>query len=466
VRNLIRIDVAQKQKCAARPEWIRRKVKMFLSALERAHAVVDSVNAPDARKTAGEFVAQVGRDAAFQLEACVNCGQCADACQFHLVSRDPRYTPVYKLRPMLKAYRRATAPFSSVRKILGLAPPEVTVQELQEWSTLLYDSCNLCGRCTLVCPMGIDIASLVRRAREGMAAGGFAPPDLYKAAARALDTGSPIGVRWPALKRQIELQEQETGLPVPIDVEGAEYMVILSSIEIIGFPEIIGALSRIFHQAGASWTIPSAGFEGTNVGVQIGSRDVAEALLSRIVEAAEKLKVKWVVSPECGHAYSALRWEGPNLIGRRYSFGVVQIVELLDRFVREDRLRLRGKDTRRLTFHDPCQLVRRGGLTEAPRRLMAGVSEQFIEMPGAGAASFCCGGGGGVSAIHRAEDLRFAAFECKKQQIEATGADALVTACANCRNVLEEAIEHYGMTLPVLGLTELVAQYLEPESEG
>ena len=439
---------------------------MELPLLEGARTVLDSVNAPDARRAAQKFVAQVGRDAAFQLEACVHCGQCADACHFHLVTGDPRHTPVYKLWPMLKAYQREAAPFSSLKKALGLAPPEVTAEELHEWSELLYDSCNLCGRCTLVCPMGIDIASLVRRAREGMAAGGVAPTDLYKAAARALDTGSPIGVRWPALKRQIELQEQETGLPVPVDVEGAEYMIVLSSIEIMGFPEVIGALARIFRQAGASWTIPSVGFEATNVGVQIGSRDVAAALVSRIVEAAERLKVKCVVSPECGHAYSALRWEGPNLLGRRYSFEVVQIVELLDRLVREGRLRLRGKDARRLTFHDPCQLVRRGGLTEAPRRLMDGVIANLVEMPGSGAASFCCGGGGGVSAIHRAEGLRLAAFECKKQQIEATGAEALVTACGNCRNVLEEAIEHHGMTLPVLGLTELVAQYLEPETSA
>ncbi len=439
---------------------------MKLSAIDRARAVLDSVKAPDARRAAREFVAQAGRDAAFQLEACVNCGQCADACHFHLVTGDPRHAPIYKLRPMLKAYQREAAPFSSVKKALGLAPPEGTAEELREWSELLYDSCNLCGRCTLVCPMGIDIAGLVRLAREGMAAGGFAPADLYKAAAQALDTGSPIGVRWPALKRQIELQEQETGLRVPVDAEGAEYMVVLSSIEIMGFPEVIGALARIFRQAGATWTIPSAGFEATNVGVQMGSRDVAAGLLSRIVEAAERLKVKCVISPECGHAYSALRWEGPNLLGRRYGFEVVQIAELLDRFVREGRLRLRGKDARRLTFHDPCQLVRRGGLTEAPRRLMDGVSANLVEMPGSGAASFCCGGGGGVSAIHRAEGLRFAAFECKKQQVEATGAEALVTACANCRNVLEEAIEHYGMTLPVLGLTELVAQYLEPETRA
>jgi Fe-S oxidoreductase len=213
---------------------------------------------------------------------------------------------------------------------------------------------------------------------------------------------------------------------------------------------------------GATWTLPSAGFEATNIGVQIGSREVAAELVSRIVAAAERLKVKTVVSPECGHAYSALRWEGPNLLGRRYDFEVVQIEELLDRFLREGRLRLRGKDARRLTFHDPCQLVRRGGLAEAPHRLMNAVSENLVEMPDAGAASFCCGGGGGVSAIHRAEGLRFAAFALKRRQIEATGAEALVTACANCRNVLEEAIEHYEMTLPVLGLAEMVADYLEP----
>jgi Fe-S oxidoreductase len=432
-------------------------------AFERARAVLDSAKAPDARKAAQTFVAQIGRNSAFQLEACVNCGQCAEACHFHLVTGDPRYTPIYKLRPMLKAYQRERAPFAALTRLFGLAPPEPTAQELAEWSELLYDSCNLCGRCTLVCPMGIDIAGLVRQAREGMSAAGFAPTDLYEATRHALETGSPMRVRWPALKRQIELQERETGLKIPVDVEGADYLLVLSSMEIIGYPEILGALARIFRQAGLSWTLPSAGFEATNVGVQIGSREVAAALLSRIVDAAERLKVKYVISPECGHAYSALRWEGPNLLGRPYSFKVVQIVELLDQLVREGRLRTRGKDARRLTFHDPCQIVRRGGVSRAPRRLMDGVSGAFVEMPASGAASFCCGGGGGVSAIHRAEKLRFAAFECKKRQVEATGAEALVTSCSNCRNVLEEAIEQYGITLPVLGLTELVAQYLEPE---
>ena len=94
---------------------------------------------PDGRVAAREFVAQLDSGAAFQLEACVHCGQCAEACHFHLVTRDPRYTPVYKLRPMAKAYQRDKAPFSAMRRMLGMAPREADARELEEWSALLYD---------------------------------------------------------------------------------------------------------------------------------------------------------------------------------------------------------------------------------------------------------------------------------------------------------------------------------------
>lgn len=415
-------------------------------------------------KAVEAFVGTVDAAAASYMEACVHCGQCARACHFYETNDDPRLTPIYKIQPLIKAYKRHKAPFSGLRRMLGLVPDEVTEDELNEWSELVYDTCTMCGRCTLVCPMGIDIAALVRKTREGFVAAGIVPEGLVGAAERAINIGSPLGIKPEILRKIVDEQAQEVGIPVELDKVGADYLVVLSAMELLNFYEVIGALARIFKQAGVSWTISTEAYEATNIGIQMGDKAIAKTLVGRIVDAAEKLKVKYVISPECGHAYTALKWEGPNLVGRPYSFKVIHILELLDQLRREGKIRTSGKDKRRVTYHDPCQIVRRGGVVRQPRSLLSSVSDGFVEMKNAGVANLCCGGGGGVSSNSRAEGYRLKAFASKKKQIDdLKGIEALVTSCANCRNVIEEAIDAYGMELPVIGLTELLAEYLDPE---
>lgn len=408
------------------------------------------------------FTNNIDASAAAYLDACVHCGQCAEACHFYETTGDVRYTPVWKLEPMRRVYKRHLAPLSGIKKMFGLVPDEIDEDMLKEWEELLYDSCTLCGRCTIVCPMGIDIAGLVRKSREAMVAAGFVPEGLTGAAERAIEFGSPLGIKPETLAKIVAEQAEEVGIPIELDKVGADYMIILSAMEILNFYEVIGALARIFKQAGVSWTISTEAYEATNIGIQMGDKDIARTLVQRIVDAADKLQVKYVVSPECGHAYSALNWEGPNLVGKSYGFQVIHILELLDQLVGEGRIKTKAeRDQRRVTFHDPCQIVRRGGIVQQPRNLLNLVSGNFIEMENAGVANICCGGGGGVSANARAEKLRITAFAAKKKQLDAVKPEALVTACANCRNVLEEAIDEYEMDLPVLGLTELVAEYLD-----
>jgi len=409
------------------------------------------------------FLAKTDASIASFMEACVHCGQCAEACHFYQVTGDPKYTPAYKLFPLVQVYKRHKAPFSGLMRMLGLAPPELDEQDLEDWSELIYDSCTLCARCTVVCPMGIDIATAVRRIREGFSAAGLVPDGLVGAAKRVLETGSPLGIKPHVLEKIVKEQADEVGIPIELNKQGADYLVILSAMEVLNFYEVIGALAKVFDRAGISWTISTEAYEATNVGIQMGDLDVARTLVERIVNAAEKLGVKYVISPECGHAYSALKWEGPNLIGRDYGFEVVHILELLDQLVGDGRLPTRGQDSRRLTYHDPCQIVRRGGLIAEPRNLLNKVANNFVETAEHGKYNICCGGGGGVSSNPRAEELRLKAFAAKKKQIDDLGeVEALVTSCANCRNVLEEAIDEYGMELPVVGLTELLAEYLEP----
>ena len=393
------------------------------------------------------------------FSSCVHCGLCAEACLFYTETGDPKYTPIYKLEPLRRVYQQEFTLTGRLAKMLGLTKP-VTDDELEAWQPLVYDSCTLCGRCSLVCPVGNDIVYMVRKLREGMAISGHAPDGLVGAAKRAVEIGSPMGVRLPALKAQMKHVFDDTGIEIPLDMVGAEYLVLMSSMEIINFPEYLAAIARIMKQADKSWTLCSEAFEATNSGIQIGVSDIARVLVQRIVDGAEKLKVKTVISPECGHAYTALRWEGPNLIGRRYTFDVLHILEVLNGFHDQGLLKTSGFEEMKLTFHDPCQLVRRGGVLDEPRKLLKLVANNYVEMSDPGKMNWCCGGGGGVSAIDQAEALRLTAFKIKKSQLEATGAKTLVTACANCRIVLEEGLEHYKMNIPVVGLTEMIADHL------
>ena len=408
-----------------------------------------------------KFLEHTDGEVASFFEACVHCGECAEACHFHLSTGDPKYTPTYKLLPMVKAYKRDKAPFSSLKKMLGLAPAPVTEEELLEWEPLVYDSCNMCGRCTLVCPMGIDIAGTIRKMREGYAAAGMVPEGLQRSAEFVKKTSSPMGVTIKALKAQIKHQEDITGIPIEIDKKGADYMAIFSSMEIMGYPEVLGAYSKLFKKAGLSWTISSVAYEATNVGVQIGSGPLAKEILQRVVDAAEALEVKHVISPECGHAYGAIRWAGPNMMGRQFNFEVVHIIELLDQLRREGKIPPGKKDDRTMTLHDPCQIIRRGGLLKEPRSLMDGSCGNFVEMKGAGVTNFCCGGGGGVSANPRAEELQTAAFSQKLKQLDGIeNLEAVVVPCGNCRTVFEDGLDAYERDLEIIGLSELIAETL------
>jgi len=405
------------------------------------------------------FKEQIDAPVAAFFSACVRCGLCAEACLFYTETGDPERTPINKLEPMRRVWQQEYSFWGKLASSLGLSKP-VTDAELTEWETLVYDSCTLCGRCSMVCPVGNDIAYMIRKMREGMAASGHAPEGLIGATKRAITIGSPMGVKLPALEAQIRHTEKELGYAIPVDVEGADYLLLLSSMEIMNFPEFISAVARIFKHAGITWTISSEAFEATNSGIQIGVSEIAAELVERIVAAAAKLKVKYVISPECGHAYMAIRWEGPNLIGRPYDFKVVHILELLDELRATGRLQTSGKETQRLTYHDPCQISRRGGVVQQPRNLMNEIAANFVEMPEAGTMNWCCGAGGGVSSNERADEIRLKVFNRKKKQLDQIKPDAIVSACSNCRIHLEDGLEEYEMDIPVLSLTETIAEHL------
>ena len=393
------------------------------------------------------------------FSSCVRCGICAESCLFYTETRDPRYTPIYKTEPLRKLWRNEYSFWGKLGRSLGFAQP-LTESDLADWEELVYDGCSMCGRCSMVCPVGVDISGMIFKVKQALAAAGFSPPGLVGATQRALEIGSPMGVTLTTLQAQLKHVEADTGLRIPLDVEGADYLALLSSMEIALYPEYIGALAKIFDHAGISWTLCSDAFEATNAGLQLGDKAIAGKLVERVVAGAERLKVKNVISPECGHAYIALRWEGPNYLGRPYKFNVVHIIELLDDLRERGLIETHGKETERLTFHDPCSIVRRGGVAAQPRRLLRPLAENYIEMEDHGTMNWCCGGGGGVSSNERADELKLTAFNRKKSQLDAIEVETVVSCCSNCRMVMEDGLEANDMEISMVGLTELIAEHL------
>jgi Fe-S oxidoreductase len=308
--------------------------------------------------------------------------------------------------------------------------------------------------------MGIDIASLVATSRQALASAGLGPPDLRAAAENVRDKGSPLGVTPEVFEDRLEWLADDHEMELPLDKKGADVLLTVSSIELMKYPNSVVAMGKILNEAGVNWTFSSKGYEATNFGFLAGRTDIAKLAIRRLTEGAEELGIKLLVIPECGHAYGVLRWSGAALLGRALPFDVMHITEYLAMLKRDGKIRFKPFDDS-VTYHDPCQISRRGGATAAARYLLEDTATGFTEMTPTGDFNWCCGGGGGVQAMASAADLRHKVFQIKMRQVEDCGAETMLSSCANCRLTMEESKAHWKWERGLESLVEILAANLE-----
>jgi Fe-S oxidoreductase len=260
-----------------------------------------------------EFDAKLNQTRATYLESCVHCGVCAEACHFFLQTGEAKYAPVRKMDLLQRHYRRERSP---MRWLFRLWTKEITLDDLMEWQELVYDSCTECGRCMLVCPMGIDIADIVNVTRQAYARAELVPAELTAMEQEQSESGN-IFRTGPDDLRRIATELEQEGIPIPIDKERADYVLVTSAIEILLFKDALRSAARVLNHLGYSWTVQSCAFEGANFGMLSGYEDVQATLTNRLMGAAVSVGAKTVIIPECGHAYPAARWYGANALGLR-----------------------------------------------------------------------------------------------------------------------------------------------------
>jgi Fe-S oxidoreductase len=410
------------------------------------------------------LVHETGGWVASQLEACTRCGMCAEACHFYQATGNPEYAPVWKLELLRRAYEQRFTLVGGIKSIVGLEK-RISDEDLQHWSELNYHACTVCNKCSMVCPMGIDLGSLLHGVRAGLAAAEMVPADLMAAVNKQVKEGSPLGMTADVWDERLEWVADEWEVEIPRDVKGADTLVVFSSIEVMKFPGNVAAIAKILNAAAEKWTVSSQAREIVNFGFYEGSLEHTKLFINRVLDGAKELGVKRIVVTECGHAYDALRWHAANWIPAANDFEIIHITGVLGELVSSGRIKLQpgffdGKGGT-ITFHDACKIQRKGGHVQEPRDILKALAPaSFKEMTPNREESVCCGGGGGVIAIKGADPVRYAAFQLKIDQVNQVGAKTVTMTCSNCRLQFTDGVDHFKLDWKVTGLAQMVADAL------
>ena len=427
---------------------------------------MQALTADDLEKALETFRSQITTEYANYLNACVHCGLCADSCHYYLTDDDHANMPAHKVELVTSVFKRYFT-FLGRRFPGWVGAKDLDSEMIGKWVDSLFGRCSLCGRCTINCSIGLNIPYLIRAARNALSAVGLVPDGLQSTIDTAMEKGNNMGipkegwletVEWLEEELQDEVEDENARLPM--DQQNARLLYTVNPREPMFFPMSISAVGKIFYAAKESWTFSSDNYDVTNYGLY--ADDHAGAVMSdRLVQSVNALGCDTMVLAECGHGFNANRWEGPEWLQKKYNMNVSSILEIIAGYIRDGRIKLDPtKNPERVTLHDPCNLVRFGGIIEEQRFILKHAAAEFVEMTPNRQQNFCCGGGGGQLAMTRFSERRLDAGKIKADQIRRTGASIVVTPCHNCIDQLMELNKHYKLGIRIKTVSEMVADAL------
>jgi Fe-S oxidoreductase len=389
------------------------------------------------------------------LETCTHCGVCVEACHVYNSMPETRYTAVGRAEIIRKVFIKYFKLEGKIAPWLGevIKLDDITLDRFYEAAY----SCTGCRRCMVYCPFGIDTQMIMSIAKLLLIGVDKEPKLLSMLADMSIAKGEDVESSQTGFEEAIANIEPEVEAlwetspgqrTIPIGVQNADVLFVGLS----GKDSIIPA-AAILNAAKENWTLSS--FEAVNFGAFMGDPQRTKKIAERIIKEAERLKVKEVAIVECGTAYRVMKQQTG-----KHSFEVIAFVELIARYLREGKIHLNKTLAEKLTYHDPCQVGRNGGIFEEPRYVISHLTEDFVDTKLNREMNWCCGGGGGLVSMGEI-DFRMKSARVKADQMKATGASMVCTICENCRSQLTDLNEHYNLGMKVESLTDLAAHALQ-----
>ena len=407
-----------------------------------------------------------------QLVKCIRCGTCRSVCPVFQASDNENTTARGKVK-LLESVSEGK---------LTLTP------ELQG----RMSKCLLCKACTIGCPSGVKTDELFLSARKALADKNGLP-----LAKKLAFTGLTyrklfdLGLKMGAIFQGIVFKDAPDGrgklARIPMPGAGLSQRRIIPPLSVsplrTRLPEVNKVASpkgRVAFYTGCmlNYVYPEAGEAIVKVlkahGVEVvipakqsccgtpaftsGDYQVGRYLAEENVKILAAGNYDAIITgcASCGsalkHEYGAVI-EDPAVkqLWENLSKKVKDITQfVVEQGIKQDLREVRAK----ITYHDPCHLVRGMGVSKEPRQILKNIpGVEYTEMKD---AAKCCGAGGTFSMVYY--DISRTINDWKLDNAEKTGATILATGCSACRMHITDGLGQRDSDMKVLHTAEIIAK--------
>ena len=386
-------------------------------------------------KALASVLAEVSWREAFLWDSCMKCWSCIESCSLFRYSRDEvRHSPPYKTYLIKKAViDRAYG----LKSLFYRGKPDSKLLEKLGWIAF---ECLTCGRCEEACPFKVDTVKadmLLRRLVK--------PPQGLEAMVKgAVETGNPFGEKSGRLNWAPSSFKPK---------EKAEILWFIGCNEAYKRFRMARATLKILERLKLDFTVlQDEKCCGWPI-LSAGNLDVFKMLMNSNIESANRVEAKTIVTgcPGCSLTWKKVYPEYGGEVKQR----VLHLTELIAELIDEGKVEFSKRVEDTVTFHDPCDLGRKQGVFEAPRKIIESIPGlKLVEMKNNRRASFCCGAGGAYKAVNNEVATSLAALRLM-EAVDA-GVKTLVTSCPACIQNFHHARRKIKAKVKILSIEELL----------
>lgn len=365
-----------------------------------------------------------------EFDQCIKCGLCLATCPVCKELLLEKYTPRGKIQ-LARYYCRGD---------LGLS----------DHYRDIFSKCLLCGACSVTCPSGVDLKKVFVRMREQIADKRGLHPTMERVVQSLI---SDHNISHEDNSERGEWRELIKALP--------EHMYQKDRAEVVYFVGCVASffpmvqtiplnLVRIMESAHVDFTILAG--EEWCCGFPLVGAGAPEKMQQLVVHNLEKVNAVGA---------KTLVFSCPSCYGNWIEYYDTELeifhsTQFIERLLGDGAIPL-GEVRITVTYHDPCDLGRNGGVYDSPRRILRSIPGlTLVELEKNRSQSVCCGGGGNLEMAD--SDLSGAVAQKKIEEIQQTGAKTVVTSCQQCVRTIKSKARRQKIDLDVLDITELVVK--------